>query len=79
MSKWMRHEGEDGHSVWDDKGMRVCHVGAGSFDRDNANLIAAAPDLLHACQTYLRNMEQYGHQDKADRLMMSAIKKALAN
>lgn len=42
----------------------------------NANLIAAAPDLLEACKAFLSNMRKYGHQGKADRLMMNAIRKA---
>jgi len=42
----------------------------------NARLIAAAPDLIEACEKYLDAMERYGHPDKTDRLMRAAIKKA---
>ena len=55
----------------------VCDVPFGSFNaHDNARLIAAAPDLLAACEAYLDAMERYGHPDKTDRLMRAAITKA---
>jgi hypothetical protein len=42
----------------------------------NASLMAAAPELLEACEKYLDAMDRYGHPDKTDRLMRAAIKKA---
>ena len=53
----------------------ICHVYAGN-QRANARLISAAPDLLEACEAYLRAMEEYGHPDKTDRMMRRAIEKA---
>ena len=56
----------------------ICYVYSGN-QRANAQLISAAPDLLKACEAYLRAMSEYGHPDKTDRLMRSAIKKAKGN
>ena len=43
---------------------------------DTKRLVKQRDDLLEACQAYLRAMEQYGHPDKADRLMRRAIARA---
>jgi len=59
--------------------IRICNVYGGlSWPKGNANanLIAAAPDLLAACEAYLDAMERYGHPDKTDRMMVAAIAKA---
>jgi len=42
----------------------------------NSHIMAAAPELLSACEAYLDAMERYGHPDKTDRLMRKAIAKA---
>lgn len=55
----------------------VCEVDVSDAEGEaNARLIVAAPDLLEAAKTMLRNLEQYGHVDKADRLLQKAVKKA---
>ena len=59
-ARWVQFSGKE----WD------------AMQEANANLIAAAPELLEACEAYLRAMEKHGHSDKTGRLMSSAIAKA---
>ena len=46
------------------------------FIRKVESLTVQRDDLLAACKAYLYAMEHYGHPDKTDRLMRTAIKKA---
>ena len=62
--------------ITESDGISITGWGSVTQADSDAKLIAAAPDLLEACESYIRAMEQYGHPDKSDRLMLAAIKKA---
>jgi hypothetical protein len=52
--KWRVEHGNSGWEVWEQQdtgSIRIATTGhAQSFDRENARLFAAAPDLLKACE-----------------------------
>ena len=85
---WTLKLTENGHPVIEDRvGRKVveqfCNGGTseGSEGRDNARLIAAAPDLLAACKTMLSSMRLMddGAEDvqrEAEDMMRAAIAKA---
>lgn len=61
--------------IGDDRRIAVVHNHGTGEDVANARLIAAAPEMLAACKAFIHAMDEYGHPDKTDRLIRSAIYK----
>ena len=63
----------------------ICEVlHQGEYEEEglaNANLIAAAPELLEACESVLNKLRDVGHYDtiKAANILQNAINKAEGN
>lgn len=66
-----------GYEVWDNTLHLIARVNKCDEDKDNANLIAASPDMYQALKELIENIESSEYKETADIRFVKQAKQAL--